>query len=222
MASTNKTPAPLLPRVNDDESIGEWIALHKTAVAWGALALLVLLGGGWFYQRSQSLKEERAEKAYYLAREEAAAGNNQLAKADLKKMADRYSGTRAGTQGRIYLAQIYFTDRNFKGALDELAKAEGTASSDFSGSIHLLEANAYEELKDFVKAAEQYQRAADAARFPNDKLQAKAYQARALMAGGKRAEALAIWEELAKDETTPFAVEAKLRIGELEASPAKV
>src|SRR4051794_16010206 len=98
MASTNKTPPPVAPRISEDESIGEWIALHKTPLSWGALALLVLLGGGWFYQRSQALKQEKAEKAYYQAREEAAAGNNQLASADLKKMADRYAGTRAGTQ----------------------------------------------------------------------------------------------------------------------------
>lgn len=209
-------------RADDDESIGEWIALHKTALSWGALALAVIIGGGWFYERSQALKSERAEKAYYQGRQEAAVGNTALATSDLKKMADRYPGTAAGTQARIYLAQMYYDQKKFKEGVAELKSAEKNASDDFASSVHALEANGYEELKDFVNAADQYRLAADASRFPNDKGRYRAYQARALMAAGKRAAALAIWQDLAKDEGSPFALEAKLRIGELEAAPAKV
>jgi predicted negative regulator of RcsB-dependent stress response len=210
-------------RVNDNESIGDWIALHKTALSWGALALAVIIGGGWFYERSQALKSERAEKAYYQARQEAALGNTALASADLKKMADRYAGTAASTEARIYLAQMYYDQKKFKEGVAELNMAEkNIASEDFAPSVHVLEANGYEELKDFVNAADQYRLAAESSRFPNDKGRYRAYQARALMAAGKRNAALAIWEDLAKDEGSPFELEAKLRIGELEAAPAKV
>lgn len=224
MTPTIKTAPPVTPRFADDDSMGEWIALHKTTVSWLLLALAAVLGGGWFYQRSQILKGERAEKAYYQARQEAAAGNSALAIADLKKMAVRYSGTSAGTQGRLYLAQMYFGEKKFKEGLAELKTAEQSLRSndDFSPSVHVLAANGYEELKDFVSAAEQYRLAAEASRFPNDKGRYRAYQARALMTAGRRAEALAIWTELAKDESSPFALEAKLRVGELEATAAKV
>lgn len=224
MTPRTQPTGPINPRIADDESIGEWIALHKNALGIGAVALVVLIGGGWFYERSQGIKAERAEKAYYQGRQEAAAGNVALATSDLKKTADRYSGTRAGTQARIYLAQMDYDQKKFKEGIAELKTAEkGVGSSDdFAPSVHLLEANGYEELKDFVNAADQYRLAAEASRFPNDKSRYRAYQARALMTAGKRAEALAIWEDLAKDETGAFQLEAKLRIGELQAAAAKV
>src|SRR5205823_7620789 len=116
--------------------------------------------------------------------------------------------------------QMYYDQKKFKDGVAELKTAEKNASDDFAPSVHLLEANGYEELKDFVNAAGQYRLAAESSRFPNEKSSYRAYQARALMAAGKRAEALAIWEELVKEEGSSFALEAKLRIGELDASPA--
>ncbi len=223
MAPKNQI-VPQTPRLADEESFAEWVALHKTALGWAALAVVIAVGGGWFYERSESLKAERAEKAYYQARQEAAVGNAKLAMSDFKKLTDRYPKTRAGVQGRIYMAQMHLDQKKFKEGIAELKSADNAVGSDddFSASIHILEANAYEELKDFVNAADQYRLAAETSKFPNDKNRYRAYQARALVGAGKRAEALAIWQDLAKDPASPFALEAKLRIGELEASPAKV
>ena len=223
MTEKNETTVPVA-RVDREDTMGDWISLHRNALGWGALAVAVILGGGWFYQRSQSLKSERAEKAYYQARQEELAGNPALAAADLRKMSERYAGTRAATQGRMYLAQIYFNQKKFKEGIAELKTAEKHLGSgdDFAVGVRVLEANGYEELKDLANAADQYRLAAETSRFPNDKSRYRAYQARALMVAGKRAEALAIWEDLAKDEANPFALEAKLRIGELQATAAKV
>lgn len=221
MTPINQPTSPN-PRLADDESIGDWIALNKKTLGWVGLALLILLGGGWYYERSQALKSERAEKAYYQARQEAAVGNAALATSDLKKVAERYSGTSAGVQARMYVAQLYYDQKKFREGLAELKEAEKGAGDDFAPSIHVLEANGYEELKDFINAADQYRLAAEASKFPNDKGRHRAAQARALTAAGKRAEALAIWQDLAKDENSPFVLEAKLRIGELQATPAKV
>jgi hypothetical protein len=44
--------------------------------------------------------------------------------------------------------------------------------------------------------------------------------ARALTSGGKKDEAAKIWSTLATDNTSPFAGEARVRIGELTATPA--
>ncbi len=191
---------------------------------WGAVIVAIAISGLWFYKRSQELKASRAEAAYYQARREAAAGNAQLAESDLRNTAERYAGTLAGTQARMYLAQLLYSERKFKEGIEQLKSAEQHLGrkDDFAASVHRLLANGYEEVGDFVNAAAQYHVAGETTRFPEDRNQYKAYEARALMSAGKRAEAMAIWQDLSKDETSPFALEAKLRIGELEAAPAKV
>src|SRR5207253_7895133 len=134
-------------RIDDEDSLGDWIALNKNSLSWAVLAVAVIAGGLWFYRRSQELREQRADTAYYQARREAATGNLQLAGTDFKKTADRYSGTRAGTEARIYLAEMLFDQRKFKEGISELKAAEGSTSSkdDLAASIHLLQANGYED-----------------------------------------------------------------------------
>jgi len=224
MTPKSAAPPVVTRRLDKDDSIGDWILLNKNALSWGLLALAIVVAGGWFYRRSQGLREERADTAYYQARREALAGNTLLAQSDLRKLVDRYAGTRGGTQGRMYLAELLFDQKKFKDGIAELKAAERSVGSkdDFAASVHLLEASGYEESGDFTNAADQYRLAAEATRFPNDMNQYRAYEARALMAAGKRAEAMAIWQDLAKDPASPFALEAKMRLGELQAIPAKV
>ena len=120
------------------------------------------------------------------------------------------------------LAQALYQQKKFKEGIAALKKAEAKAPSDFRPSIHVLEADGYEELRDFVAAAEQYELAAKETRFPVDKAQYQAAAARDYMAAGKTEEAKGIWTELAKDETGPMAAEAKVRLGELLAKPMTV
>jgi predicted negative regulator of RcsB-dependent stress response len=207
---------------SDDESIGDWLLLHKRAVTWAAVIIAVILGGFWFYQRSQSIKGQRAESAYFQARQSAAAGNLPLAVSDLQKVVVRYEGTRAGTQAALALAQTLYFQKKFKEGIAALKKAESSASKEFMASVHVLEAAGYEELKDFVAAAEQYNVAAKATEFPADKARYQAAAAREYMAAGKAEEAKRIWTELAKDDTKPEAAEARVRLGELTAKPMKI
>src|SRR6478672_4621317 len=120
MTPRNKSTTPPVVRLDDEDSIGEWISVHRVQLGWGALALAVVIGGGWFYERSQALKAEHAEKAYYQARQEAELGNTALGASDLKKMADRYAGTRAAILGRISLAQLDYDQKKFKEGIVEL------------------------------------------------------------------------------------------------------
>ena len=206
----------------NEESLSEWLMLHKREVSWAILALAIAVLGYWYYERSQALKAQRGETAYFQARQAAAAGNLPLAISDLKKVAARYDGTRAGTQASITLAQVLYQQKKFKEGIADLKKAEARAPSDFRPSIHVLEAGGYEELRDFVTAAEQYKVAAKETRFPVEKAQYQAAAARDYMAAGKTDDAKAIWTELAKDETGPLAAEAKVRLGELLAKPMTV
>jgi tetratricopeptide (TPR) repeat protein len=191
-------------------------------MTWALVALAALLAGFWFYQRSQAIKSQRAESAYFQARQAAAAGNFPLAVSDLQKVVVRYDGTRAGTQAAISLAQVFYFQKKFKEGIDALKKAEAKAPSDLRPSVHVLEAAGYEELKEFVAAAEQYNLAAKASDFPVDKAKYKAAAARDYMAAGKTEEAKAIWTELAKDDTKPEAAEARVRLGEITAKPVKI
>jgi predicted negative regulator of RcsB-dependent stress response len=206
----------------EEESITEWLMLHRREVTWAVVALAAIIGSFWFYERSQSLKEQRAESAYFQARQSAAAGNLPLAVSDLQKVVTRYEGTSAGTQAALTLAQAQYDQKKFKEGLAVLKNAEGKAPADFRASIHVLEAAGYEELKDFVAAADQYKLGADVTRFPVDKAEYQASAARDYLAAGKTAEAKAIWSALAKDETGPVAAEARVRLGELEARPVKL
>jgi tetratricopeptide (TPR) repeat protein len=203
----------------DEESLTEWLMLHKREVSWAIVALAIAVLGYWYYQRSQALKAQRAETAYYQARQSAAAGNLPLAISDLQKVTARYEGTTAGAQASITLAQALYQQKKFREGIAALKKAEAKAPSDFRPSIHVLEASGYEELKDLVAAAEQYKVAAKETRFPIDKAHYQASAARDYMAAGKIEDAKAIWTELAKDETGPMASEAKVRLGELLARP---
>ena len=206
----------------DDETLSEWLLLHKREVTWAVVALALIVGGFWFYERSQSLRAQRGESAYYQARQSASAGNLPLAVSDLQKVATRYEGTRAGAQAALALAQAQYDQKKFKEGIAALAKAEAKTPGDFKASVHALEAAGYEELRDFVSAAEQYKLAATASRFPLEKAQYQAAAARDYMTAGKAEEARAIWAELAKDETGPMAAEARVRLGEVSAKPMKI
>jgi tetratricopeptide (TPR) repeat protein len=208
-------------RLGADESLTDWFMLHKREVTWGITALAVIIGGVWFYERSQSIKSQRAETAYFQARQSAAAGNLPLAISDLKKVVTRYEGTQAGTQAALSLAQALYDQKKYKEGIDALKEAESKAPADFKASVHVVEAAGYEELKDFSKAAEQYKLAAEATRYPAEKLDYQAAAARSYAAGCKTAEAKAIWTELSKDESSPMAAEARIRLGELQAAPMK-
>ena len=205
-----------------EESFGDWLIVHKQGASWAVIALAVILGGFWFYERSQSLKSQRAEAAYFQARQSAAAGNLPLAVSDLQKVVVRYEGTRGGTQAALSLAQALYDQGKFKEGLAALKKVEAKAPGDFRPSIHVLEAAGYEQLKDFVPAAEQYKLAAEATAFPVDRAKYQASAARDYMAAGKTEAAKAIWTELAKDESGPEAAEARVRLGELTARPMKI
>jgi predicted negative regulator of RcsB-dependent stress response len=211
----------------DDESrldsIMGWFSLNskQALMVLGVVALVV--AGWWFYSRSQTLKAEKAEKAYYQALQSIGSGNTPLAVSDLRKLSVRYAGTRAAIQASIALAQLLYEDGKYAEGLAELNKVdEGKARKVFMGSaLHRLKAAGLEQQGKFADAAAEYGKAADAASFPADRSLYKGDQARALTTAGKRAEAKAIWTELAQDEQSAVAAEAKVRLGELSAAVIK-
>jgi predicted negative regulator of RcsB-dependent stress response len=211
----------------DDEttldSIMGWFSLNSKQALAVLAAIVIVIGGWWFYSRSQALKAEKAEKAYYQALQSVGSGNTPLAVSDLRKLSVRYPGTRAAIQGTIALAQILYEDGKYAEGLAELNKVdEGDARKAFMGSaLHRLKAAGLEQQNKFAEAAAEYGKAAEVATYPADRSLFKGDQARALTTAGKRAEAKAIWTELAQDEQSAVAAEAKVRLGELGAAVVK-
>ncbi len=193
---------------------------HKQHLAWVGVAIIVAGAGGWFYLRSESIKSQRAEAAYEAAVQSVSSGNIPLAQSDLKKAATRYAGTNGGTESSMALAKIYYQQGKFQDGISALADP-AARKGDLQYESRLLVASGYEGLNKWPEAAKEYQAAADVARFDADKAGALAMAARAFQAGGNKAEAVKIWNGLLVDPTTGFATEAKIRLGELEATPIK-
>ena len=202
------------------ENLMDWFNLHSKKVGWIVTGIALLAVGGWFYIRSQDLKSERAEKAYFEAQRSVFAGNLPLAESDLRKMITRYDGTNAAIEARLLLAQVLYNQGKYQQGVDELKKSEGdiSGSDDFASSGHIVIAGGLEQLKKFKEAAEQYEKAAKAARFDSDRQRFESLAARAYLTGGDTAKARTLWTALGEDSKGTVAGEARVRLGELDAN----
>lgn len=216
------SPNPSFKSVTEDpESLLDWFQLYSKQATWAAVGIVVLAAGGWFYMRSRDLKAERAEKAYYTAIRSQAAGNLPLAESDLKKMIQRYDGTPAAAQARLQLAQIMYDQGKFQQGVDELKAAEDDIGSDeyYGSGTHLVMAAGLEQLKKFKEAGDQYEKAAKVARFDADRQRFMSMAASAYLNGGDTAKAKQIWTDLGADSKGVVAGEARVRLGEIAATP---
>jgi tetratricopeptide (TPR) repeat protein len=118
------------------------------------------------------------------------------------------------------LAKIYYQQNKYQ---DGIAALQGppTDKGDMRYEAMVLVGAGYEGLNKWPEAAKQYEAAADVARFTADKASAQAMAARAYQQAGDKAAATKIWTNLLADPKSTFAVEAQIRLGELQAAPAK-
>ena len=214
--------SPFKSTADTQESILDWFRLYSKQATWAGVAIVVVAAGGWFYIRSQDLKAERAEKAYYTAQRSVTAGNLPLAESDLKKMITRYDGTQAATQARLQLAQILYDQGKFEDGVAELKKAADKvgSSEDFGSSVHLLMATGLDQMNKHAEAAAEYEKAAKVARFDADRQRYMSLAASSYLTAGNKAKAKEIWTDLGKDSKGAVAGEARVRLGEMEATPA--
>src|SRR5690606_1304358 len=181
--------------------------------------IAVAAGGFYAYRQSTEATNRSAEQALYSAQTSFASGNVQLAQTDLGQVIDRYQGTSAATQAAMLLAQTYYDNSQWDEGLTALRRVEGSAGSDFNAAVKGLIGTGLEGKGDFAAAAQSYLAAASAARFDLDADSYRADAARAYTSGGSTAEAVRIWEELAASSESPHAPEARVRLGELTATP---
>jgi predicted negative regulator of RcsB-dependent stress response len=213
------------PQLNDLEEpfdLMEWIQTNTRWIAIGAAVVVVAGAGWWIYAQSSVKKEQNAAQALFMARQSMQAGNLVLAQSDLTKLVDRYSGTSAGSEGAMILAQINFDQAKFQEGITLLEKAAKGAPEPLEVQLRSLIADGYLGMKNAPAAAKEFEKAADMSERPLEKATQRARAARAYMVAGDTAKAREIWAELAADLKNPsVAAEAKVRLGEMTAKPAK-
>lgn len=213
MAHASRSSAGL----SDDpiENATAWLALNQkpilTAVGVIALGAVAIFG----YRYMDGNKRSRANRDLYLATAPMTEGRMDAAEVELAKVVQKYSGTGPGTQAALLLAQVKYEGKKYGEAIALLEKAKGSAGNEFASSIEALIATGFEAQGKFVEAAEHFGKAASASKFALDKAANQASQARSLTAAGKPEDARKIWEVLVTQEDTPYAQEARVRLGEL-------
>lgn len=216
MTKTGDAARPQLDESAD--SFMEWMQANARAIGIGAIVIAAIGAGTWVVSRSNETKALAASRALTEAQRSVASGNLPLAAADLQKMVQRYGSTNAGVQAKLLLAQVLFqqdkVDEGLK-LLDETGKAGALESS-----LHALRAGGLEQKGKSADAAAEYLKASQTTSLSSEREGYKADAARALMAAGKKDEALKIWQAMAEDQASPLNSEARLRLGEIGATVA--
>lgn len=207
---------------NTEFDFGAFIAKNRNQVLAGAGVVVAAVAIGWFWTASQRLKETRAEQAYGNAERSFYSGNPQVAETDLSRMVQRYGGTSSGIRATMLLAQTYYQTGKTDQGVTKLREAVGSgAAKPFRGAMYALIAAGLENQQKFDSAATAYGQAVAAAPTVADRESYQAHQALALALAGKKPDAIKVWQTIAARENSPLAPEARLRLGELTAAPAK-
>lgn len=193
---------------------------YKQHLGWVGVIIVLAGAGAWYYLRSESIKSERADAAYQAALQSVSSGNIPLAQSDLGKAATRYAGTNGGTEAAMALAKIDYQQNKYQDGINVL-RSPASNKGDMQFEARLLMASGYEGLTQWSQAAKEYEDAASVARFDADKASAHAMAARALQAAGDKPAAIKIWTDLMADPKGAFGTEARIRLGELQATPVK-
>jgi len=205
------------------ESFLDWFRINSRVVWIGAVVVAAAVFGFWFYTRSVALKNQNADKRLVSAKQSIGSGNLPLAQTDLKKVADQYAGTSAGAEAGMLLAQLKLDQGDNAGAVTALKELTGRISSGpYAASLRSLLGDALAQSGKPADAAAEYDRASQLTTMPNERALILSKAARAFAAAGNRDKARQAWESLAsQQDNQALAAEARLRLGELLATPAK-
>jgi predicted negative regulator of RcsB-dependent stress response len=199
------------------DSLVGWLELHSRELMYASIGLLVVAGGFWFYRQSNERQAQSASTALSEAESAIAAGNLPLAQSDLEKLVARYGKTSAGTQAHVLLAQVHYEKGEYQAGIEQLkAVTDDKDAYTAAAGLNLMAAG-LEQSGKFGEAATTYEKAATKAPYKTDHDVYMASAARAYTTAGKVADAKKIWSALAKDDQSPAAAEARVRLGELEA-----
>jgi predicted negative regulator of RcsB-dependent stress response len=220
MASPSSRIASTEPRSLEEttDSVAIWFREHSRAVSIAALAVAAAAAGTFFWRTSAASKATRAEQAFFQAQAPVAQNDLATAEKELARVGQQFDGTAGGAQAQMLLAQVYYEQGKYQQGVDALKNASDAPEA-LRSSVKVLMAGGLEGLGKPADAAKLYEEAAQAAAGgQRDELRASA--ARAYQAAGNAEAARKIWDELVKNEASPLADEARVRLGEVAAKPA--
>lgn len=202
----------------DDSTAGAlaWARAHGRQLGLGGIAVAAVAGILWVVRAQNARNETTASQQLVAAQRNVGTGNLALAAADLKKVADRFGSTRAGTDAKVLLSQVLLQQGKTEDALTLLGEIGTSGIS--ATSVHALRGSALEQSGKASEAATEYLAAARSTQLKAEGESFKADAARAYLAAGKKDEALKIWQEIAANPSSVLYNEALLRVGELTAS----
>ncbi|HJR67832.1 MAG TPA: tetratricopeptide repeat protein [Gemmatimonadaceae bacterium] len=217
-----KTANPPRPQIDDRaDTFFLWIQTHMRQVAIAGVVLVALGLGVWLWRQSRAARERNASIDLLNAAQTIQSGNMALAQSDLEKLVGRYEGTNAAAQAAFELANIYYGQGQYDRGIALLQQlAESSDDPLVKAMAENGVASGYEGGGRFADAAGHYRRAAELTRLEDERDIYLASAARAYQAAGNKTEAVAIWRQLIDSDGTQSA-EARVRLGELTAEPAK-
>ena len=219
-----RTGAAARPPVDFEEraySIMDWAQKNLRLVLIGLAVIVAIAVGIWLYLATQANREQRASSELARASAAVAAGNYALAETDLSRVVQQYASTDAGKQAVLLLSEALYGQGKYQQGIDQLQQYAGSAPEYLRGAFQAQLAAGYEGLGNFAEAAATYERAAAAARFEAERAQLRADAARPYALAGNNAKAIEIWQAEAENESSPVVGEARVRLGELTARPAR-
>ncbi len=210
----------------------EFITFSQQAIAWskehartlsvvvGSVLVAVVVVVVWqSYVANRDADAARAlAKAFapyaQAVENHAVKGKPASAEADLRRVAEQYGAAPAGQQGRLALAGLLMQQSRFKQAAEQfnILSQERSLPRDLQPLVWHGLGQAQEALKDYGQAVASYQKSIELAG-PSQAAAFRLDKARALEAGGKTAEAKAVYEQFLKQNPAgPGATVAKSRL----------
>ena len=200
--------------INRESRAAEWLAAN--ARVFGAVAAIVAVAavGTVAWRSSERAKAGRAEQALYQAEGSMSQGDAAQTERSLRDIATRYSGTPAGAEAQLLLAQTLYDAGRYQDGLQVLGR--GKAPADLAEAVQLLTAAGYEGVGRPVEAAKIYEALAGGSGLVASRAaELRAAAARAYQLGNDPASALRTWRSISVGPSGPLVDEARVRIGEL-------
>ncbi len=203
------------------ENLAVWAQANSKSIIMGVGGAILIAAAVFGYRYLSASKVAESSAALYAAQAPLLAGNLPEAQNALQKVATKYSGTMAAQQATLLLAQALYDQKQYQGGISALEKIRSGAAREMQAPIEGLIAGGYEGLGNLEKAAEAYGKAAGVSLTSPEKMQYQTSQGRSLMLAGKMDEAKKIFLELAADNTSQYAQEARVRLGEIAGASVK-
>lgn len=195
----------------------DWMRNNLRALLLGGAGVAIVALGILYYVNFKATVREQA--AADLARLRLSSATPDLLIPDVESFVSRYDGTEAADEARILLGRLYLDTGRAPEAVAALDAVGDPAARPVGYAARTLLAAAQETAGDLDAALSTWQDLGRNARFGFQRREARASVARLYAGQGRTAEAIAIYEEIAReaeeDQDLAAAGVYRIRLGEL-------